>query len=98
MPVVPLALLPVEPFGDCCVPLPVALMPLSVLPPGVATMPESEAPLLGAMAPDVPPPAPICAKAVPEAARLKHRLLAINKRDMISLLIGSCRVQPAGVT
>jgi hypothetical protein len=50
------------------------------------------------MAPEAPLPAPVCAKAVPEAARLRQRLLAINKRDIIILLIVSCRIAPAGVT
>ena len=90
--IVPLALLLGEPPGDCCSLLPPVLMPESTLLFGVATIPVSDEPLPGVMvepAPAVPEPAapvPVWAKASPDAARLMHRPLATNKRDMIILL------------
>ncbi len=85
--IVPLVLLLAEPFGDCWRPEPLALMPESTLLLGVATMPLSAEPLLGVIVEpvvEVPaaPAVPVWAKAKPEAARLKHKLLATNKRDI----------------
>jgi hypothetical protein len=92
--IVPLVLLLADPFGDCCRPDPLALMPESTLLLGVATMPLSAAPLPGVMvepvvavpelvpAVPVPVPVPVWAKAKPEAAKLIHRPLATNKRDI----------------
>jgi hypothetical protein len=62
-------------------------MPESTLLLGVATMPLSDALPLGVIVEpvvDVPsvPAVPVWAKAKPEAARLMHRLLATNKRDI----------------
>jgi hypothetical protein len=87
---VPLVLLLAEPFGDCWAPEPLVLMPESTLLLGVATMPLSDALPLGVIVEplvDVPaapavPAVPVWAKAKPEAARLMHKLLATNKRDI----------------
>jgi len=54
--IVPLVLLSADPFGDCCALLPLALIPPSTWLPGVATIPESDAPLLGVT---VDPTAPV---------------------------------------
>lgn len=83
--IVPLVLLLADPFGDCCALLPLALMPASMWPPGVATIPESDAPLLGVMVdPTAPvPAAPVWANARPDAASPRHKVLATNKRDIL---------------
>jgi hypothetical protein len=84
---VPFVLLLAEPFGDCCRPEPLALMPESTPLFGAATMPVSDVPLLGVIVEpvaDVPavPAVPVCAKAKPAAAKPIHKLLATNKRDI----------------
>jgi hypothetical protein len=101
----------VVPLGDCCSLLPVACTPESTLAPGEATMPESDAPLPGAITPVLlpaglvadPPVVPTWAKAAPDAARLRHNVLATNKRDIWILLnifwrAGSAMPCPAELT
>jgi hypothetical protein len=89
---VPLVLL----LGDCWALVPPALMPESTLVFGAVVIEDPEEPgamLWPAPAPPVPAapaaePLPmVCAKARPDAARLRHRLLATNKRDMMFLQI-----------
>jgi hypothetical protein len=92
---VPLVLLLADPFGDCWVPDPPALIPESILPLGRVTIPVSELPPLGvtaALEPAALSGPLVCAKAKLDVARLMHKPLTTNKRDISYLLV------PPGVT